>query len=105
MPNGHMSRSPLLVAGALELCDKMVGPLRRMAGHRYLFPRLEPSFEAAGVCRAADTRVTRRYDRGLTVSPKIGSRSRPCLSRLAAWRHAGPGAGRSPLVPVWVVVA
>jgi hypothetical protein len=32
-PNGHMSRSPLLVAGALELSDKMAGPL--MAGHRF----------------------------------------------------------------------
>ena len=31
-PNGHMSRSPLLVAGALELSDKMAGPL--MTGHR-----------------------------------------------------------------------
>lgn len=37
-----------MVAGALELSDKMVGPLRRMAGYRRLFPRPEPSFEAAG---------------------------------------------------------
>jgi hypothetical protein len=37
-----------VVAGALEFSDKMVGPLRRMAEHRYLFSGLEPSFEAAG---------------------------------------------------------
>jgi hypothetical protein len=45
-PNGHMSKSPPLVAGAFELSDKRVGPL--MADHRYLLLRLEPSFEAAG---------------------------------------------------------
>jgi hypothetical protein len=37
-----------VVAGVPELSDKIVGPLRRMAEHRCLFPRLEPSFEAAG---------------------------------------------------------
>ena len=49
-----MSRSPLLVAGTLGLSDKIVGLLMRMAGHRCLFPRLEPSFEAAGPPSARD---------------------------------------------------
>ena len=42
-----------MVAGALELSDKTVGSLRRMAEHRYLFPQAEAFVRGCAVCLAA----------------------------------------------------
>jgi hypothetical protein len=54
-----MSWSPLLVAGALELSDKMAGPL--MAGHRFPSLRPEPSVETAGsACRSMPVAIWAR---------------------------------------------
>ena len=93
-----MSRSPLLVAGALEPSDKMAGPL--IAGHRYLFPRLEPSFEAAGpacrlmpiaiLARDALTKAGGTWLARLVPGDPLTSRGQDPLSKIRVPVPAGP---------------
>jgi hypothetical protein len=84
---GHMSRSPLVVAGTLEFSDKTVGPL--LAGHRFCSLRLEPSFEAARSAQRRDTAII-----------AVFKATRIRLAELAGLRY-DPGDPRRSDIDLW----